>query len=117
MSKAIEIPLETTPKVYDQNYIKPDPCYDLYPSLARRLNNGFSFKSNQAQTASKKDFITMNIPYVRRLDFIEDPFWEDSEELRGQWDLYPGVLRSIANFGTDEMRQRLRQLETTLTTD
>ncbi|KAG1313868.1 hypothetical protein G6F64_001908 [Rhizopus arrhizus] len=109
---------ETIPGVYREHYKPSDPCYDLYPSLLRRLCNGHI--QVPIQTTSLPDgFILPKVPYANRLESNEDPFWgpqqsQEQQDLNGQWDLYPNVLRNIENFGTDQMRQRLYRMKSTV---
>ncbi|KAG1159104.1 hypothetical protein G6F37_005199 [Rhizopus arrhizus] len=67
------------------------------------------------------DLSLSNVPYANRLESNEDPFWgpqqsqeQQQQDLNGQWDLYPNVLRNIENFGTDQMRQRLYRMKSTV---
>lgn len=91
----VYIQLETTPRVYYQSYITSDPCYDLYPSLSRRLGNGYIQLQRPTHSSDDIDFTTIHIPYAKRLALTEDPFWQTQEE-EGQWDLYPSILRSVS---------------------
>ncbi|ORX42178.1 hypothetical protein DM01DRAFT_1411862 [Hesseltinella vesiculosa] len=97
-------PLETNPRTYYQYYKTAPPSYDLYPSLSRRLGNGYEHQPSPPVRRHPRtaNIFTMNVC----------PPNPSSHELPA-WDLYPSILRSVENFGTDQMRQQLHAMETT----
>ncbi|GAA5795074.1 hypothetical protein HPULCUR_000425 [Helicostylum pulchrum] len=117
-----EIQLETTPRVYYEHYMTATPSYDLYPSLSRRLGNGYIHRPTRpVQKQQQTNFISMNIVARRTHNTTDDPLWQPQPQPQLQqqetpsWDLYPSVLRNVENFGTDQMRQRLHAMEATIT--
>ncbi|KAI9300127.1 hypothetical protein BJ944DRAFT_273469 [Cunninghamella echinulata] len=100
--------LETTPRTYYEKYVMVTPSYDLYPSLNRRLSNGYVHQPTPPvrRQTKKTNFISMNIysSSSHRVQPQDNP----------SWDLYPSILRNVENFGTDQMRQRLHTMETTM---
>ncbi|KAG1313871.1 hypothetical protein G6F64_001911 [Rhizopus arrhizus] len=65
------------------------------------------------------DLSLSKMSYVNRLESNENLFWgpqqsQEQQDLNGQWDLYPNVIRNIENFGTDQMRQRLYRMKSTV---
>ncbi|KAI9358186.1 hypothetical protein BD770DRAFT_388044 [Pilaira anomala] len=118
-----EIQLETTPRVYYEHYMTAAPSYDLYPSLSRRLGNGYIHRPTRpVKKQQQTNFISMNIVSRRIHNTNDDPLWQPQPQPPQQqqqetpsWDLYPSVLRNVENFGTDQMRQRLHAMEATIT--
>ncbi|CAO3650399.1 unnamed protein product [Cunninghamella blakesleeana] len=98
--------LETTPRTYYEKYVRVTPNYDLYPSLSRRLGNGYVYqpKPPTRRHTKRTNFISMNI-YSNHVQ---------PQDNNSSWDLYPSILRNVENFGTDQMRQQLHAMETTM---
>ncbi|KAI7903518.1 uncharacterized protein BX663DRAFT_506730 [Cokeromyces recurvatus] len=92
--------LEITPRVYYEYYMTTKPSYDLYPSLSRRLNNGYvhqPIKSPKKQT----DFIVLKASSVHR-EIMNDPLWQATQqEQNPSWDLYPAILRNVTKKKKD----------------
>ncbi|KAG2214358.1 uncharacterized protein EV154DRAFT_2752 [Mucor mucedo] len=115
MSNTTEVHFETTPRVYYEHYMTPS--YDLYPSLSRQVGNGYIHRPTRPQKQQQTNFMSMNV-VSRRTNRMDDPLWQPQPQPLQQetpsWDLYPSVLRHVENFGTDQMRQRLRTMESTI---
>lgn len=105
-SNKTNIQLETTPRVYYEHYT---PSYDLYPSLCRRLGNGYVHRPSNPTKRSKKqqqtNFICMNSTSSRRLyDETQDPLWRPIPQPQQEnvntpsWDLYPSILRNVSSL-------------------
>ncbi|KAG2203696.1 hypothetical protein INT46_001726 [Mucor plumbeus] len=97
------IQLETTPRVYYEHYMTAQPSYDLYPSLSRRLGNGYvprpirRPKKQQQQT----NFISIHGTTSRRsYNVDQDPLWQPTipqiQQETPSWDLYPAILRNAS---------------------
>ncbi|CAO3655508.1 unnamed protein product [Mucor fragilis] len=113
--------LETTPRVYYEHYMTAQPNYDLYPSLSRRLGNGYVHRPiRRPQKQQQTNFISIHGTASRSsYDVDQDPLWQPIPQRQQEtpsWDLYPAILRNVENYGTDQMRQRLRAMEATVTT-
>ena len=91
--------LETTPRVYYENYMKTMPSYDLYPALSRRLGNGYVHQPVRPKNLSKKQnhFLCINTTNSRRIqhDPLQLPHREQQQDATPPWDLYPAMLRSV----------------------
>jgi hypothetical protein len=98
------IQLETTPRVYYEHYMSVTPSYDLYPSLCRRLGNGYVHRPPRPARSIKQqtNFICMNSTSSRHLyDETQDPLWRpippaQQENATPPWDLYPAILRNVS---------------------
>ncbi|KAI8373780.1 hypothetical protein BD560DRAFT_394367 [Blakeslea trispora] len=93
MSNNNTVHLETTPRLYHENYMKTMPNYDLYPALSRRLGNGYVHQPVRLKSSSKKQnhFLCMNT-HSRRIQHHRE------QETTPSWDLYPAMLRNHRNF-------------------
>ncbi|CAO3588055.1 unnamed protein product [Absidia cylindrospora] len=123
--------LETTPRTYYKDYVTATPNYDLYPGLSRRLGNGYVHQPSPPVRRQPKEtnFISMNLHHPLSSNRRTNPTtMADSNSMsvshqqlisashvqanHPSWDLYPSILRSVENFGTDQMRQQLHAMET-----
>ncbi|OBZ83636.1 hypothetical protein A0J61_08314 [Choanephora cucurbitarum] len=88
--------LETTPRVYYENYTKTMPSYDLYPALSRRLGNGYVHQPVRPKTLSKKQnhFLCTS---PRRIQHREQ-----QQNTQPPWDLYPAMMRSYRNLDNND---------------
>ncbi|KAI8087516.1 hypothetical protein BDF21DRAFT_414571 [Thamnidium elegans] len=97
-----EIQLETTPRVYYEHYMTATPSYDLYPSLSRRLGNGYIHRPTRPVQKQQTNFISMNIVARRTHNTTDDPLWQPQPQPlqplqeTPSWDLYPSVLRNVS---------------------
>ncbi|KAI9488409.1 hypothetical protein BDB00DRAFT_848306 [Zychaea mexicana] len=131
---------ETTPREYYDHCTTATPSYDLYPSLSRRLVNGYVQRPVPRKCSQRCDrqinFATMNMiqreqasstsstwyhPHPMLDLFARLPAEQEEEQHEHiqddeipTWDLYPLVLRNVENFGTEQMRQRLHQAMATM---
>jgi hypothetical protein len=109
--------LETTPRVYYEHYTLATPNYDLYPSLSRRLGNGYIHKPIRPIRPKKQlqtNFISINnsANSINRRTYNnnDDPLWQphlqhhqqqvvqQEEQENPGWDLYPAILRNVSKY-------------------
>ncbi|KAI8971046.1 hypothetical protein BDB01DRAFT_854984 [Pilobolus umbonatus] len=109
--------LEITPRMYYEHYMPAPPNYDLYPSLSRRLNNGYIHTPSRATQPKQINFISIHSSRQSPSFNNNDHYWQPQphpQETAPSWDLYPAIFRRVHNFGTDQMRQTLRTMESTV---
>ncbi|KAI9484089.1 MAG: hypothetical protein EXX96DRAFT_477892 [Benjaminiella poitrasii] len=94
------VKLETTPRVYYEHYMTAPPSYDLYPSLSRRLNNGYIYQPIQKPKKQQQtNFIVLNTSRSTSSLVNNDPLWQatfQQQEQDPSWDLYPSILRNVS---------------------
>lgn len=112
---------ETTPRAYYDHCTTATPNYDLYPSLSRRMGNGYVHRPSKPPMTHAQDrqvnFASMNIIHrgERRTWYSPHPLLDlfsrlpasehedDRTTVLGQnddthlppWDLYPLLLRNV----------------------
>ncbi|KAI9279075.1 hypothetical protein BY458DRAFT_503061 [Sporodiniella umbellata] len=112
MSNTYLIKTEDKLALEKKYYLASDSCYDLYPSLSRKVRNDCV---QVAFLPSKKDLTAKDTIYSSRLDDTKNTTSKaQSDEKISQWDLYPGLLRSAENSGSDRLRQRLHGMRSTI---
>ena len=112
---------ETTPREYYDHCRTATPNYDLYPSLSRRLVNGYHSRPPPARKCSRRrdrqiNFATMNMIQRERAtsntwyhphpmfdlfarlppDNEQEQQHNDDDQSIPQWDLYPLVFRNVS---------------------
>ncbi|KAI8988266.1 hypothetical protein BDF20DRAFT_910785 [Mycotypha africana] len=105
---------EATPVAYYTEYAALPPHCDLYPAVARQLINGFEREPPCIALArSKKKQHSFYLPESLS---DESSVKRRSNQEQFSWDLYPAILRRVENFGSEEMRERLRKMRNTVAT-
>ncbi|KAG0168281.1 hypothetical protein DFQ29_010211 [Apophysomyces sp. BC1021] len=115
--------METTLQSYYRDYMAVMPSYDLYPGLSRRLGNGYVPRQPPVTRHDDRQINFLSIAPRQEDEFLwhidipqPQPQPHRNENTTPSWDLYPSILRNVQNFGTDQMRERLHIMETTLST-
>ncbi|KAG2174605.1 hypothetical protein INT44_006869 [Umbelopsis vinacea] len=121
--------IEITRTIYHKHFMQSQPNYDFYPSLSRRMSNGYEHRPtpiarpatdsfNFAMAASPQYSGVNATP--QPVDAAVDeqatlPFSRSANESPHQdWDCYPMVLRNVQNYGSQDMRDRLYAMEHSL---
>ncbi|GAB5585265.1 hypothetical protein Unana1_00165 [Umbelopsis nana] len=109
--------------------MQPQPNYDLYPSLSRRMSNGYEHRPQPiARRSDTFNFATAMAKSSRFSGVNTTPQPVEPAEAavvqaplplnrsaaatpRQDWDCYPMVLRNVQNYGSQDMRDRLHAME------
>ncbi|CAO3689372.1 unnamed protein product [Umbelopsis ramanniana] len=124
--------IEITRTIYHKHFMQSQPNYDFYPSLSRRMSNGYEHRPTPIvrPTTDSFNFAMAAAPRFSGVNATPQPVDAAADEQaplpfsralnappRQDWDCYPMVLRNVQNYGSQDMRDRLYAMEHTLTSN